>query len=67
MSLFHHPKEVGMTYFEHMLFSLYLAGKFGYACILAIIHALYPDAFVTSSTDAVNEIGAKIKERSKTL
>tara|TARA_Y100001958_G_C21243891_1_gene572875 strand:+ start:2922 stop:3125 length:204 start_codon:yes stop_codon:yes gene_type:complete len=67
MSLFHHPKEVGMTYFEHMLFSLSLAGKFGYACILAIIHALYPDAFVTSSTDAVNEIGAKIKERSKTL
>jgi len=66
MSIFHHPNEVGMTYFEHMLFSLSLAGKFGSACILAIAHGLYPDAFVTSSSDAVKEIGAKIKERSKT-
>ena len=64
MSIFHHPSEVGMTYFEHMMFSLSLAGKFGSACILAIAHALYPDAFVTSSSDAVKEIADKIKERS---
>ena len=64
MSIFHHPSEVGMTYFKHMMFSLSLAGKFGSACILAIAHALYPDAFVTSSSDAVKEIADKIKERS---
>ena len=64
MSIFYHPNEVGMTYLEHMMFSLSLAVKFGSACILAIVHALYPDAFVTSSSDAVKEIGAKIKERS---
>ena len=64
MSIFYLPNEVGMTYLEHMMFSLSLAVKFGSACILAIVHALYPDAFVTSSSDAVKEIGAKIKERS---
>tara|TARA_Y100000389_G_C17454938_1_gene517467 strand:- start:1751 stop:1957 length:207 start_codon:yes stop_codon:yes gene_type:complete len=56
MSIFHHPSEVGMTYLEHMMFSLSLAGKFGSACILAIAHALYPDIFLTSSTDAITAI-----------
>ena len=65
MSIFQHPKEVGMTYFEHMLFSLSLAKQFASACILAIAHAFYPDAFVTSSTDAVNKISNIIKERNK--
>lgn len=63
MSIFHHPGEVGMTYVEHMMFSLSLAGKFAYASILAIIHAFYPDAFVTSSSDAITAITHQINNR----
>ena len=65
MSIFHHPSEVNMTYIEHMKFSLYLAGKFAYASILAIIHAFYPDVFITSSTDAVEDISKQINLRKK--
>jgi hypothetical protein len=63
MTIFHHPSEVGMTYVEHMMFSLSLAGKFAYASILAIIHAFYPDIFVTSSTDAITTITHQINHR----
>ena len=63
MTIFHHPNEVNMTYVEHMMFSLSLAGKFAYASILAMIHAFYPDIFVTSSTDAITTITHQINNR----
>ena len=63
MSIFRHPSNVSMTYFEHMRFSLYLSWKFGCASILAIIHSIYPDIFITSSTDALSNISKLIKIR----
>jgi hypothetical protein len=63
MSIFRHPSNVNMTYFEHMRFSLYLSWKFGCASILAIIHSIYPDIFITSSTDALSNISKLIKNR----
>ena len=63
MSIFRHPSNVSMTYFEHMRFSLYLSWKFGCASILAIIHSIYPDIFITSSTDALSNISKLIRNR----
>ena len=63
MPFFKHPLEVGMTYFEHMCFSLSLAKQFASASILALIHSFYPDVLITSSSDALEKMTKQIKER----
>ena len=63
MPFFKHPLEVGMTYFEHMCFSLSLAKQFASASILALIHSFYPDILITSSSDALEKMTKQIKER----
>jgi hypothetical protein len=63
MPFFKHPLEVGMTYCQHMCFSLSLAKKFAKASLLAFIHSFYPDIFITSSSDALDAITKQIKER----
>ena len=61
-SFFFHPTDVGMTYGEHCRFSLALAWQFALASIQAVVHALYPDAFVSSSTDAAASIAQQIRD-----
>ena len=63
MPFFKHPLEVGMTYFEHMFFSLSLSFKFAKASLLAFIHSFYPDVLITSSSDALETMTKQIKER----
>ena len=53
---FSHPTKVCMSYFQHMIFSLYICKKLFIGSIHAFIHALYPDWFVTSSSDLVVEL-----------
>ena len=57
---FHHPKKVCMTHFSHMKFSLSLSNDFFKASTKAFIHAVYPDAYITSSTDAIKDIEEKM-------
>ena len=54
--IFKHPKEVCMTYFEHMKFSLYLSYMFGKASFCALIHAVYPDILITTSSDTIDKL-----------
>jgi hypothetical protein len=63
MNFFQHPAEVGMTYGEHCRFSLSLAWQFALASAQAVVHALYPDVFVSSSTDASAAIAQQIQQR----
>ena len=56
MSIFNHPKEVNMTYLEHMQHSLYFALLLFISSIKAIIHAFLPNLFVTSTSDCVKII-----------
>ena len=58
--IFHHPKKVCMTYFSHMKFSLSLSNDFLKASTKAFVHAIYPDAYITSSTDAIKNIEKKM-------
>jgi len=60
--LFRHPKAVCMTYTEHMRFSLYLSMEFAKASFCAVVHAFYPDAFVTHSSDTVARIQDAMKK-----
>ena len=48
-----HLKDVDMTYSQHLLFSLSLLKIFLEASFKAIIHALLPDVYITSSTDNI--------------
>lgn len=51
-----HPKNVCMSYVSHFQFSLFLSYKFGIASFKALIHAIIPNLFISSSTDITREI-----------
>lgn len=56
MRLFRHPKEVCMTYWQHARLSFNFSYMFLKASKEAFIHAIYPDKYITSTTDTVNVI-----------
>lgn len=60
--MFSHPSKVCMSYLSHMKFSFYLAYKFFIASIVAIIHGIYPDVFITHSSDLIKELSEEMKK-----
>ena len=62
MNLFKHPNKVCMTYFTHMKYSLYLSYSFMKASLCAFFHAIYPDSFITHSSDTLYRLNKEIKE-----
>ena len=54
--MFKHPKNVNMTYFEHLKLSLYFSYELFIGSIKAFVHAIYPDMFITSTSDLVHNI-----------
>ena len=50
-SYFQHPQSVCMSYFQHCLFSLKLSRYFAIGSLKAIVHAFFPNLYITSSTD----------------
>lgn len=62
MNIFKHPKEVCMTYLEHFCLSMEMAYLLCVGSMKAVVHAIYPDICVTSTTDTV----ATIQERLRT-
>ena len=61
--MFKHLKDVNMTYFEHMKFSLFLSFTFLKASFDAFVHAIYPDILVTSSTDTLELLNIEMKKK----
>lgn len=61
--MFKHLKDVNMTYFEHMKFSLFLSFTFLKASFGAFVHAIYPDILVTSSTDTLELLNIEMKKK----
>lgn len=56
-----HPRDVGMTYCEHMFFSCNLSACFFCASVQACIHSIFPCLFQTSSTDYAHNISETIE------
>ena len=56
--MFKHPSNVCMTYLQHCRFFC-LSFQFAYASFAAFIHAIYPDVYVTHSTDTIDSIKNK--------
>ena len=59
---FTHPASVCMSYLEHFMFSMSLSAKLALGSAQAFVHALYPDAFITSSSDLVNHLQEEMKK-----
>lgn len=59
--IFKHPNQVCMSYKEHMKFSLGLSKDFFVGGVKAVVHAFYPDAYITSTTDILNEMQKKTR------
>ena len=58
---FRHPSAVCMTYLEHARFSLGLAGSLFLASLASVVHAAWPDALVTYTSDTVRELDERMR------
>jgi len=54
--MFKHLEEVKMSYCQHFSRSFEFSVKFFVASIKACIHSVYPDIFVTSTTDTISSL-----------
>ena len=67
-----HPKSVCMNYFQHFSFFVWLSFYFFKKSIHALIHSIYPNLYITSSSDVPKELEYKFskvgcKSKSNTL
>tara|TARA_B100001057_G_C22869511_1_gene958163 strand:- start:5604 stop:5825 length:222 start_codon:yes stop_codon:yes gene_type:complete len=60
-NFFQHPKKVCLTYFYHLHFSLKISQKLFTGSIKALMHSFYPDIFITSTTDLIEDIKTDLK------
>jgi hypothetical protein len=51
-----HLKQVRMSYCEHFKFSFYFAYKFALGSVKALVHAVVPDCYITSTTDTLKHL-----------
>lgn len=58
--VFRHLNKVCMTYYEHLCFSLFLSKEFAIASYKALIHALFPPCYVSSSTDTIKNLSEEM-------
>ena len=59
--MFQHPSNVCMTYLEHFAFSASLSITLAIGAYKALIHAIWPDAYITSTSDLVAHMDRKLK------
>ena len=57
-----HPQSVCMTYFQHFCFSLKLSLFFSKKSIQALVHAIFPNLYITSSSDTQKELSTIFKD-----
>ena len=60
-SYFAHPESVCMSYSKHCAFSLYLSYRFFLAATFALVHAIVPSVFITSSSDTIEELTRRMR------
>lgn len=61
-SYFSHPNSVCMSYYNHFFVSINYSKIFLFAGIKALIHAFFPNIFITSTTDCKNKIDKLLKD-----
>ena len=56
IDMFTHPKSVCLTYYQHFCFSMNVSKKLMIGSIKSFIHAIYPDIFITTTSDLLIEL-----------
>lgn len=56
-----HLQQVSMTYQEHKDLSLQFAASLFMGSLKAVVHAFFPNAFVTSTSELVAQIQERIQ------
>ena len=64
---FKHLKEVKMSYTEHFIFSGKLSIMLFKGAIKALIHAIYPDIYITSTSDLSENLSNELSYKNKLL
>jgi len=59
--MFHHPRDVCMTYMTHMKLSLYFSYSLFVGSMKAFVHAFIPDVYITSTSDLSAELYKSLK------
>lgn len=58
-----HLADVGMTYLEHLRLSSWIAWRLFAGGVRALVHAIFPDVYVTSTTRLVLDLSAALRAR----
>lgn len=58
-----HPRSIGETYFGHMSFAGWFAGKLLVAAGAAVVHAVIPCLFERTASQAVKELYERTQHR----
>ena len=58
-----HPASVDETYFEHLRFAAWFAGRLALAAAAAVVHALIPALCETTASGTIRELHARIENR----
>lgn len=61
-----HPASVGETYLEHFAFALAFGVRMTLGGVAAMVHAVFPFAFITTASRALDELNAR-RDRGKRL
>ena len=59
---FKHPKTVCMDYQTHAKFSLQMAYIFAIGSLKAVVHAILPDLYVSSTSEIVKEVQQHLQD-----
>ena len=58
-----HPRSVGESYFQHLLFALWFASQLTLAAGAALIHALLPFTFQKTASGIIQKLHARTHNR----
>jgi len=58
-----HPEHFGEKYFQHLLFTAYLAARFLVAAIVVLIHGLFPFILDQTASGQIQEVNRILQER----
>ena len=57
-----HPREQGMTYWQHAAHSLKFSSKFAKASLQSLIHAFVPTQFQSTTTDLTKSLVEQLRK-----
>ena len=58
-----HPKEVNMSYFEHLVFAFKLAFRLFIMGCCSVIHAFFPFLFTVYSSSNIRDLNTLFSQR----